>query len=236
MYEMVNTVPFTAVEPDGKLKLHEAVGLMANCCQFQEYVEQDFRKFLVDNNIAVFLFSLQLDIFRMPEFRENITTAVKIYGCKSIYGLRQLTIRDADGKLCMIANATGAFFDLQAGKAIKLEPEKLNVKFDAPEEMECLPRKITIPESEVVKHPSFTVKPSHLDLNGHMTTPVYFSIATDVLPEQFEYNRVRIEFKQQAKTGDIIYPETRQSDGKYIVELKSDGILSNAVLEFSKRS
>ena len=125
---------------------------------------------------------------------------------------------------------------MKAQKAIKLEPEKLNIQFDAPEPMECLPRKIPMPGTEAVKHPSFTVKPSYLDLNGHMTTPVYFSIATGVLPQSFEYDRVRIEYKQQAKTNDVIYPESYMSDGKCVIDLKSSGALSYAVLEFSKRT
>ena len=90
MYQMENEIPFTRSGADGKLKLHEAVAMMADCCQFQEYQEGKFRNYLQENNIAVFLFSMQLDILRMPHFREKVKTAVKIYGCKSIYGLRQM--------------------------------------------------------------------------------------------------------------------------------------------------
>lgn len=235
MYKMTNTVPFTAVMPDGKLKLHEAVALMTNCCQFQEHEEKGFRTFLTESNIAVFLFSLQIDILRVPEFKEEITTSVKIYGCKSIYGLRQLTIRDAAGELCMIANATGAFFDLKAQKAIKLAPEQLNVKFDEPEEMECLPRKIPFPAADGIPCAEFTVRPSHLDMNGHLTSPIYFSAATDVLPAEFTYDRVRIEYKQQAKPGEVLYPYLYLDNGRAIVDLKSAGAVSYAALEFTTR-
>lgn len=235
MYQMTTKVPFTAVQPDGKLKLHEAVALMSNCCQFQEYVEPGFRKFLDENNIAVFLFSLQVDIFRMPEFGEEITTAVKIYGCKSIYGLRRLTIRDSENNLCLIANATGAFFDRNAGKAIKLEPEKLGIVFDEPEEMQCLPRKIPVPAVDAVNCAPFTVKASHLDFNGHMTSPVYFSVATDVLPEGFSYDRTRIEYKQQVKAGEIITPVLYLEENRAVVDLQSNGNTSYAVIEFSTR-
>ena len=104
-------IPFTKAGADNCLKLHEAVGMMMDCCQFQEYQEKRFCEYLRTNGIAIFLFSIQIDILRRPEFRETVTTAVKIYGCKSIYGLRRLTMRDEAGELCMISNATGAFFD-----------------------------------------------------------------------------------------------------------------------------
>ena len=109
MYEMLNEIPFTKTGVDRKLKLHEAVGMMMDCCQFQEYQEKNFCAYLRENGIAVFLFSIQIDILRMPEFREKIRTAVKIYGCKSIYGLRRITMRDEENRLCLLVNATGAF-------------------------------------------------------------------------------------------------------------------------------
>jgi len=97
VYQMSNEIPFTATGKDGKLKIHEAVNMMMNCCQFQEYQEVEFCRFLRENDLAIFLFSIQIDILRMPEFREKVTTAVKVYGCKSIYGLRRITMRDEAG-------------------------------------------------------------------------------------------------------------------------------------------
>ena len=46
MYEMTTEIPFTRTGPDSKLKLHEAVGMMMDCCQFQEYQEQNFCRYL----------------------------------------------------------------------------------------------------------------------------------------------------------------------------------------------
>ena len=144
MYEMENEIAFTRTGSDGKLKLHEAAAMMMDCCQFQEFQEEALRRFLSEQDIAVFLNSIQLDIIRMPRFREKVATSVKIYGCKSIYGLRQLTICDEKEDICVIANAAGAFFNIREGRAVKIEPDVLPVKFDAPLEMECLPRKISL--------------------------------------------------------------------------------------------
>lgn len=235
MYEMENEIAFTRTGCDGKLKLHEAAAMMMDCCQFQEYQEQEFCRFLRTNQIAVFLFSIQIDILRMPAFRERVRTAVRIYGCKSIYGLRRITMRDEAGKLCLISNATGAFFDLRAGKAVKLEPETLGVQFDEAEPMECLPRKIPVPASGGVERPGFAVTPSFQDPNGHLTTPAYFAAAADALPEGCSFNRVRLEFKKQAKPGEMVRPfffdcaEERRT----VVDLRGEGGLSCAVAEFT---
>ncbi|MBR4662349.1 MAG: hypothetical protein IKO93_00615 [Lentisphaeria bacterium] len=233
MYEMKTEIPFTRTGPDQKLKLFEAVGMMMDCSQFQEYQEKNFWNFLRTNQIAIFLFSIQIDIFRRPEFREKVTTAVKIYGCKSIYGLRRLTIRDEAGELCMISNATGAFFDLRENKALKLDPANFGVAYDEAEPMECLPRKIPVPVEGGISGGPFTVTRSTLDPNGHLTSAMYFAIAEDVLPDSYRFNRVRMEYKKQVKPGEQVIPIRYDlPDGKTVIDLRS-GDSSCAAAEFS---
>ena len=233
MYEMLTEIPFTRTGVDQKLKLHEAVGMMMDCSQFQEYQEKHFCEYLRTNQIAIFLFSIQVDILRMPEFREKIRTAVKIYGCKSIYGLRRLTMRDESGKLCLISNATGAFFDLRQGKALKIDPSDFGVAYDEAEPMECLPRKIPVPIEGGIPGGPFTVTRSTLDPNGHLTSAMYFSIAEDSLPEGYHFNRVRMEYKKQVKPGEQVIPVRYDlPDGKTVIDLRS-GDSSCAAAEFS---
>lgn len=234
MYEMFDTVSFSRCGADGKLKLDQALTMMIDCCQYQELQEAEFKKYLIGNHLAIFLNSIQLDILRMPHFNEKVRTAVKIYGCKSIYGLRRITMHDEAGRLCIIANAAGAFFDLQNQKAVKLDPATFPLKFDPAEEMETLPRKIPIPAEAGSAAEKSTVHRSGLDPNGHLTSAEYIAIAGDLLPENFPFNRVRIEYKKQAKPGEIISPEIHLSgENRCVIDLKSSDGLSFAVTEFS---
>ena len=234
MYEMLTEIPFTKTGVDHKLKLHEAVGMMMDCSQFQEYQEKHFCEFLRSNQIAIFLFSIQIDILRMPEFREKIRTAVKIYGCKSIYGLRRLTMRDERGELCLLVNATGAFFDLRQGKALKLDPAAFGVTFDEAEPMECLPRKIPVPAEGGTVCASVKVTRSALDPNGHLTSAMYFAIADDALEPDLSYNRVRMEFKKQVKLSDSVTPvRFETAGGTVVVDLRDGSGSSCAAAEFS---
>ena len=237
MYEMLNEIPFTKTGVDRKLKLHEAVGMMMDCCQFQEYQEKNFCAYLRENGIAVFLFSIQIDILRMPEFREKIRTAVKIYGCKSIYGLRRITMRDGGNRLCLLVNATGAFFDIRQGKALKLDPADFGVAYDEAEPMECLPRKIPLPASPGLPCPAVAVTRSALDPNGHLTSAMYFAAADDVLPPDRPYNRVRMEFKRQIREKDTVTPvRFDMENGATVVDLRDSAGNSCAVAEFSTAS
>ena len=234
MYEMKTEIPFTRTGPDQKLKLFEAVGMMMDCSQFQEYQERNFWNYLRSNQIAIFLFSIQIDIFRRPEFREKVSTAVKIYGCKSIYGLRRLTIRDEAGELCMISNATGAFFDLRENKALKLDPANFGVAYDEAEPMECLPRKIPVPPCPGTENRTFAVTRSTLDPNGHLTSAMYFAAAADALAPEYRFNRVRMEFKRQVKPGEILTPVRFDAGNEVaVVDLRGADGNSCAVAEFS---
>ena len=234
MYEMKTQIPFTRAGADNRLKLHESVAMMMDCCQFQEYQEKHFCEYLRSHGIAIFLFSIQIDILRRPEFREQVTTAVKIYGCKSIYGLRRLTIRDEAGELCMIANATGAFFDLRQGKALKIDPAEFGIAYDEAEPMECLPRKIPVPAEDGIAGTAFPVTRSSLDPNGHLTSAMYFAFAEDALPPEFRFDRVRMEFKKQVKPGRTVTPirfDARKE--KTVVDLRDEEGASCAAAEFS---
>ena len=233
MYEMNIEIPFTRTGADGLLRLPDAVGLMMDCCQFQEYQEAEFCRFLRENNIAIFLLSIQIDILRFPRFREQVRSRVKIYGCKSIYGLRSLTIHDHAGNLCMIANATGAFVDLKNQKAIKFNPADLPIKFDEAEKMECLSRKIPIPPGGGSMDADWRVTPSVVDYNGHLTSHVYFALASDSLPEDFCFNRVRMEYKKQAKINDVITPEVFLTGSTAVVNMLNKHGESLATAEFS---
>ena len=85
--------------------------------------------------------------------------------------------------------------------------------------------------------PACEVKRSLLDPNGHLSSPHYFSIAADVLPEDFSWNRVRLEYKQQAKSGELILPVLYTlPDGKVVVNMRSESGTAYAVAEFSTAS
>ena len=237
MHEMERTVYHCDCGEDGLLKLKAAVAMMMDCCQFQEYHETKFCSWLRNNDTAVFLTSLQMNIFRLPAFRENLKVKVVIYDGHSIYGYRRLTIRDEKGDLCMIANGIGCFFNFKTAKAVKL-PENIGelISFDEPEEMDCPPRKIPLPSTSGEKISSVQVTSSMLDPNGHLTSSEYFAVAGDFLPEDFRYNKVRIEYKMQAKKGTLLDVVLhRENENTIVMALhNSEKNILHALVEFRK--
>ena len=238
MHEMERTVYYCDCGEDGNLKLKAAVAMMMDCCQFQEYAETKFCHWLRCNDIAVFLSSLQMTVYRFPAFRENLKVKVVIYDAHSIYGYRRLTIRDEAGNLCMIANGIGCFFNFRTERAVKL-PENLGelLTFDEAEEMDCPPRKIPLPSDPGEKVAEVEITRSMLDPNGHLTSPEYFAISGDFLPEEFCYNHTRIEYKTQVKKGTCLEVYLHKPEENTIVmALRSnEGKVLHALVEYKNK-
>ena len=237
MYEMNRTVYHCATAEDGCLKLHEALAMMMDCCQFQEYAETRFRQWLEEQETAVFLSFIQMDILRRPAFRENLKLKVVIYDCQSIYGFRRITMRDEQDSLCMIANAVGCFFNFRTGRACKL-PGNVHemLTIDPAEDMECLPRKILLPKEPGIPLPPYTVVASALDQNRHLTSSMYLAAAQDRLPEEYSFDRVRIEFKHQSAKGETLRLAMNETaPGVRLIRLGGQDGQLHAAVEFSKR-
>lgn len=239
MHEIERTVSHSQCGPDGRMKLYAAADMMMDCCQFQECEERALRDYFLAHDLAVFLVSIQYDVLRMPRLNETVRTRVVIYDCQSIYGFRRITIKDAYGRLCMIANGVGAFFNFRERRAVRLPAEEIRtlVIDPAEDEMECLPRRIPLPDGPSTALEAVRVGASRLDVNRHLTSTEYLAIAQDRLPEDVVFDRVRIEYKMQAKLGDLLVPRLhRLPSGAAVVRMENEDGALHAVLEFSKRN
>lgn len=232
MYLHKHTVGFAECGLDGTLRLADAMSLMVNCCQYQESADRKLHEYLNRNNLAVFLYSIQIDIVRMPSVQEEIEVCVKIYDIKSMLGFRRITVTDGSGRLCAVANAIGAFYNIKEKRAVKIDPNEFQYFLDQAEEMEVLPRKIQLP---VFASPltGYKVEKSDIDPNGHMQSARYLAIAEDRLPSGLKYDRVRVEFKQQSFCGDDLTCTLRTDENlTNVVEICGTGSKSAAVVEF----
>jgi acyl-ACP thioesterase len=80
------------------------------------------------------------------------------------------------------------------------------------------------------------VKKTQIDIYQHMNSTKYVIWALDILPTNLEYDRMRIEYKSQAKLGDILYIKLYQESGsKYIVNITTNDGIPNAFIEFSMK-
>ena len=124
---------------------------------------------------------------------------------------------------------------METGAPIKLTDEIINAseinenKID----MEILPRKISI-NGDIKRVEKLVIPQSFIDMNKHMNSSYYLRLAEDILNEEFEYNRARIEYKMQVKQGSTIRIELMDSEKLCVCIYEDKKNTHLATVEFSK--
>ena len=237
MFKIKRTVSISDVGGDGLLKLGAMSDFMLGCCCFQMDSEKVFADYLGRENCAVFLASRQIDVIRLPHYGEILTVCTGVFDCKSIFGYRNTFIFDESGAPVIKSFSAGAFVSLDRERPIKLPDEVRNaLTVDPKADMDYQPRKIVIPGSGGAAMPSFRVRLCQLDANNHMNSSRYLEEAEEILPDGFKYDRVRIEYKHQAKLHTVITPVIFNPEPeKYIVTLNDAAAAPHAIVEFGRR-
>jgi acyl-ACP thioesterase len=92
-------------------------------------------------------------------------------------------------------------------------------------------RKILLPDDAVAEE-GIPVQRYFLDTNHHMNNGKYIMVAESYLPEDFKVASFRVEYRNQAHLGDILYPYVSIADGKVTVSLCDAAKSVYASLEF----
>ena len=62
--------------------------------------ESQVKEYFARENMAQLLASRQVEIVRVPDFKEELTVTTSVYGMKPMFGFRNTFIYDAEGKPC----------------------------------------------------------------------------------------------------------------------------------------
>ena len=113
--------------------------MMQDCSEMWIDSEPEVKDYFLQQNMAQLLATRQVEIIRVPDYKEELTVTTSVYGMKSMFGFRNTFIYDAQGNPCYKTWSMGAFVDKAAGKlkrvddatiqSTKLEPQlKMNYK------------------------------------------------------------------------------------------------------------
>ena len=232
MYTLNYKVTTSTCDSEGKLKLYSALQMMQDCSEMWIDSEPTARKFFNDNNMTQLLATRQVEVVRVPRFKEDLTVTTSIYEVLPMYGFRNTFIRDAQGQPCYRTWSMGAFVDLATGKLARLSEDAIaSLTLEAKQEMNYRGRRIILPKQDGTVLEPVTVMRADIDYNRHMNNANYVRIAMELLPEGFEVHDMRVEYRIAAKQGDLLTPTLYPIDGGYIVSLAIDNQPS-AIIEF----
>ena len=224
MYTLNYKVTTSTCDSEGKLKLYSALQMMQDCSEMWIDSEPTARKFFADNNMTQLLATRQVEVVRVPRFKEDLTVTTSIYEVMPMYGFRNTFIRDIHGEPCYRTWSMGAFVDLATGKLARLSDAAItSLTLEPKQEMNYRGRRIILPKQEGTMMDPVTVMRADIDYNRHMNNANYVRIAMELLPDGFEVRDMRVEYRIAAKLGDRLTPTLYDIDGGYIVSLAIDG-------------
>ena len=208
---------------------------MQDCSEMWIDSEPAARQFFSDNNMTQLLATRQVEVVRVPCFKEDLTVTTSIYEVLPMYGFRNTFIRDAQGQPCYRTWSMGAFVDLATGRLARLSDDAIaSLTLVPKQEMNYRGRRIILPKQDGTVLDPVSVMRADIDYNRHMNNANYVRIAMELLPDGFEVTDMRVEYRIAAKLGDSLTPILYETDGGYIVSLAIDGQPS-AIIELLSR-
>ena len=236
MYSLNYKVTTSTCDREGRLKLYSALQMMQDCSEMWIDSEPGVRNYFEEQNMTQLLASRQVEIIRVPEYKEQLTVTTSVYGMKPMFGFRNTFIYDADGQPCYRTWSMGAFVDKSAGKLKRVDDATIALmKLEPKLEMNYKDRRIILPKAggEGEKCDSIKVMRADIDYNQHMNNANYIRMAMELLPEDFKVKGLRVEYRVASKLGDELIPFIYRIDNGIIVSL-SIGTEVSAIIEFEQ--
>ena len=257
MYSLTYKVTTSTCDSEGKLKLYSALQMMQDCSEMWIDSEPEVKNYFFQQNMAQLLATRQVEVIRVPDYKEELTVTTSVYGMKPMFGFRNTFIYDAQGNPCYKTWSMGAFVDKVAGKLKRVDDATIqSMKLEPQLEMNYKDRRIILPKGRSSEsHPSLLedgqvateldkvktdgevlepikVLRADIDYNKHLNNANYVRMAMELLPEDFVVSGLRVEYRVAAKLGDSLTPTIYKTADGIIVSL-SIGSEVSAIIEFT---
>ena len=233
MYSLKYKVTTSTCDSEGRLKLYSALQMMQDCSEMWIDSEPAVRYCYNSLSIAQLLASRQVEVIRVPSFKEELTVTTSIYDVKPMFGFRNTFIYDEEGKPCYKTWSMGAFVDKQTGKLKRVDESAMNgVTIEPKLKMAYKDRRIILPKTEGLTQEPVKVMRADIDYNRHLNNANYVRMAMELLPEDFVVKGLRVEYRVAAKLGDSLTPTIYKTPDGIVIAL-SIGNETSAIIEFT---
>ena len=234
MYSLNYKVTTSTCDSEGKLKLFSALQMMQDCSEMWIDSEPQVKEYFACENMAQLLASRQVEIMRVPDFKEVLTVTTSVYGMKPMFGFRNTFIYDVEGKPCYRTWSMGAFVDKANGKLKRVDDAVANSLLIEPQKgMNYKDRRIILPKEGGKAFAPIQVMRADIDYNRHVNNANYIRMAMELLPEDFIIKGLRAEYRVAAKLGDSLIPTPFEIENGFVISLAISNEAS-AIVEFTR--
>ncbi len=232
MYSLKYKVTTSTCDSEGRLKLYSALQMMQDCSEMWIDSEPAVKRYFAEQNMAQLLATRQVEVIRVPEYKEELTVTSTVYGMKPMFGFRNTFIYDAEGKPCYKTWSMGAFVDRATGKLKRVDAATIDsMTLETQLEMNYKDRRIALPKEGGEMLEPIRVLRADIDYNKHLNNSNYVRMAMELLPEEFIVSGLRVEYRVAAKLGDLLVP-TIYRNGEAVIVSLAIGTDVAAIIEF----
>lgn len=231
MYKMEGRVRYSECAADNRIKIPAIINYFQDCTTDNSEQIGVGHDFLVERKRAWILNSWQVEIKRRPEVRESIEVSTWATGFKGVFGPRDFYLKTKNGEELACAHSLWVYIDTETGRPVKPTEEEIAVyEVGEPIPMETVSRKIKLPE-QATWVDTFPVHKYHIDTNHHVNNSKYVEMACEVLPEDFQVKKLRVEYKKAAVLGDEIRLKHAVEKDRIVAELCDEEDNTYAIVE-----
>ena len=205
---------------------------MQDCSEMWIDSQPEVREYFEHENMAQLLASRQVEIVRVPAYKEKLTVTTSVYDMKPMFGFRNTFIYDERGNPCYRTWSMGAFVDKSTGKLKRVDDSvAATLKIEPRLPMNYKDRRIAVPADGGTVCTPVRVMRADIDYNRHVNNANYIRMAMELIPEGAEIKGLRVEYRVAAKLGNILSPTLHVIGNGYIVTLAVDKEIC-AIVEF----
>lgn len=236
MFSTEGIVNYSEVNSDGFMTVDAIVDRFQNCTMLHSETVGYGIKNIDDREGWWVLSSWQVDIVRSPRYLDKIKVYTNPYSFKGVFGSRNFWIEDEQGEIICKANSIWGYIDRKTFAPTRIPQEEGMAYGDDSTklDMEYMPRKIAIPGELKALEP-VKVRASQLDTNKHVNNCEYIKTFIDLAQIEEIPQRMRAEYRAQAKLGDTFYPYMYRENGQCVMELRGENNEVFCIIEYIER-
>jgi len=234
MYSLNYKVTTSTCDSEGNLKLYSALQMLQDCSEMWIESEPKVKQFFSEQNMAQLLASRQVEIVRVPKYKEELTVTTLVYEMKPMFGFRNTFIYDREGNPCYKTWSMGAFVDKSTGKLKSVDASIIaSMNIEPSMQMNYAGRRILLPKEGGIVLDRIPVQKNDIDYNQHVNNANYIRMVVELLPNQFKAQNIRMEYRKPAKLGDMLTPTMYQTEHALQFSLSIGNDVST-IIEFSE--
>ena len=235
MYSLTYRVTTSTCDSNGRLKLYSALQMMQDCSEMWIDSEPAVRDYFQEQNMTQLLASRQVQVVRVPSFKETLTVTTSVYEVKSMFGFRNTFIYDAQGRPCYKTWSMGAFVDKTTGHLKRADEQLMStLTLEPRREMVYGVRRSILGQGDGEAMPAVMVMRADIDYNRHMNNANYVRVAMELLPADFLVTGLRVEYRAAARCGDVLVPTVYRPEPDVVVVALAIGETVAAIVEFTQ--